>query len=135
MKQENIDSLIKKFPFIKGREQDLEYVNDGWYNVLAVLCSTIERNLWTSLNEKGATIKIFQIKQKLGGLRFYYELEGDKDDSSFKKIQDRIYGAVDMAEAMSYFVCEHCGDQGKLCSIKGWLTAACNKCEAQHAKK
>ena len=43
-----------------------------------------------------------QVKEKFGGLRFYYS-GGD----------DYIRGLVDMAESMSYKTCEVCGSPGK----------------------
>ncbi len=44
-----------------------------------------------------------QVKEKFGGLRFYYS----GGDSSY------IRGVVDMAEQMSYRTCEVCGAPGK----------------------
>lgn len=59
-----------------------------------------------------------QIKEKFGGLRFYYE-GGD----------DYVYGLVTFAEIMSESTCEVCGDAGK--SRGGpWVETLCNK----HAK-
>lgn len=57
-----------------------------------------------------------QVKEKFGGLRFYYS-GGD----------DTIRGAVRMAEAMSYDTCEVCGSPGKLTNNKGWYHTACKE--------
>lgn len=58
-------------------------------------------------------IRIDQIKEKFGGLRFYYS-GGD----------DIIDGMTRMAESMSYYICEICGDAGKT-NRKGWIRARC----------
>jgi hypothetical protein len=60
-----------------------------------------------------------QVKEKFGGLRFYYA-GGD----------DYIRGVVDMAEEMSYCTCEICGAPGKL-RRGGWYRTLCD----QHAKE
>lgn len=54
-----------------------------------------------------------QIKEKFGGLRFYYD-GGD----------DFIHAIVQMAELMSERTCEVCGDKGKLYQ-KGWHRTLC----------
>ena len=60
-----------------------------------------------------------QVKEKFGGLRFYYD-GGD----------EYIQGAVSMAERMSYSICEECGNLGKSRS-GGWVRTLCD----QHAAK
>lgn len=55
-----------------------------------------------------------QVKEKFGGLRFYYN-GGD----------DYIRGVVSMAEAMSYVTCETCGAPGKLRGDR-WVQTLCD---------
>lgn len=59
-----------------------------------------------------------QVKEKFGGLRFYYD-GGDK----------YINGLSAMAESMSYVTCETCGKPGKP-SRGGWIQTLCE----EHAK-
>lgn len=54
-----------------------------------------------------------QVKEKFGGLRFYYR-GGDR----------YIEGLVTMAESMSYATCEECGNPGKPNKI-GWIRTLC----------
>ena len=54
-----------------------------------------------------------QVKEKFGGLRFYYD-GGD----------EHIEGLVQMAELMCERVCEVCGDHGKLYTA-GWHKTLC----------
>ena len=57
-----------------------------------------------------------QVKEKFGGLRFYYS-GGD----------EYIDGLVAMAEAMSCVTCERCGEVGKQ-NQKGWIETLCYDC-------
>ena len=61
-------------------------------------------------------VKFDQIKEKYGGLRMYFS-GGD----------DYINGLVSMAEAMSYKICEVCGNKGE-CNKSGWFTTLCEGC-------
>lgn len=54
-------------------------------------------------------ITIQQIKEKFGGLRFYYS-GGD----------DQAQGAVNFAEYLCSLTCEETGNAGVLCQRKGW---------------
>lgn len=56
-----------------------------------------------------------QVKEKFGGLRFYYR-GGD----------EYIEGLVAMAESMSYVTCEVCGSPGKRNS-GGWIRTLCGE--------
>jgi len=55
-----------------------------------------------------------QVKEKLGGLRFYMT-------HSSVEIEKHI----DEAEAKSYKTCEECGQDGELRNDAGWLTTLC----------
>lgn len=70
------------------------------------------------------TIRIDQIKEKFGGLRFYYS-GGD----------DAIHGMVSLAESLSYKICEGCGSTKDIGYTKGWITTMCKECYEKHAKK
>lgn len=65
-----------------------------------------------------------QVKEKFGGLRFYWHSENLPEDS-----YQRISGAIDMAEMRSEDICEECGERGDMRG-PGWFFTACDK----HAK-
>jgi hypothetical protein len=65
-------------------------------------------------------IHIEQIKEKFGGLRFYYQ-GGD----------EHIRGMETMAEVWAGHTCETCGDKGKRRS-GGWIRTLCDKHEAMY---
>lgn len=56
-----------------------------------------------------------QVKEKFGGLRFYY---GGGDET--------VRGMVHMAESLAAVTCEKCGSPGHIRG-RGWLYAACDE--------
>jgi hypothetical protein len=60
-----------------------------------------------------------QVKEKFGGLRFYYE-GGD----------DQVHGMVRMAESWASVTCEVCGKPGQLRS-GGWIKTLCDEHEEE----
>ena len=94
-------------------------VGAGWYPILETLCSNIQHHIdWKVKQGKDiAQVEVDQIKEKFGGLRFYYS-GGD----------DEISGMVRMAEAWADIACEECGAAGKRRN-GGWIRTLCDKHE------
>ena len=94
-------------------------VGAGWYPILEILCSNIQHHLdWKNRESLVVPqVEVDQIKEKFGGLRFYYT-GGD----------DEISGMVRMAEAWADVACEECGAAGKRRS-GGWIRTLCDKHE------
>ena len=95
---------------------------DGWYVIIENLLSVIENHLVNK--NRGKTDKedimvvtVDQIKEKFGGLRFYFS-GGD----------EYVSGAVSMAENISYHICEHCGSTKNVTQTKGWIKSLCEEC-------
>lgn len=61
-------------------------------------------------------VEASQVKEKFGGLRFYVDHSNDTVD-----------GMIAVAEAMSYQICEECGQPGKS-NNKGWIRTLCDAC-------
>lgn len=68
-------------------------------------------------------INVAQIKEKFGGLRFYYD-GGD----------EHISGMVTMAESWAHRTCEQCGNKGKQ-RDGGWIRTLCDEHEAEYQRK
>ena len=69
--------------------------------------------------DKFSNVNITQIKEKFGGLRFYYD-GGD----------EMIHGMVWFAESLSYDICEVCGSHENVYQTKGgWVQTICEKCK------
>lgn len=62
-------------------------------------------------------VVVTQIKEKFGGLRFYYS-GGD----------EHISGMVTMVEALSIVTCEACGAPGSK-TRSGWIRVLCSSCK------
>jgi hypothetical protein len=101
-------------------------VGPGWYNLLYTLCNTIDSFL--EYNHKDSFINVAQVKEKFGGLRFYYDTENMKPEA-----QQMISGMTWMAESMSFTICEECGAPGKL-RQGGWMKTLCDE-HAEQRKK
>jgi hypothetical protein len=65
--------------------------------------------------------QIDQIKEKFGGLRFYYS-GGD----------DYIDGMTSLAESLSYRICEYCGTTKEVGITKGWNITVCSSCREKN---
>ena len=65
--------------------------------------------------EKVNQVVAVQVKEKFGGLRFYY---GGGDET--------IRGMTHMAESLAAVTCETCGSPGRLRG-RGWLYTACDE--------
>ena len=61
-------------------------------------------------------VRVAQIKEKFGGLRFYV----------YNELSESMQLAVDDAEELSYTICEECGEPGERRS-GGWVKTLCDK--------
>jgi hypothetical protein len=108
---------------MKGRDALLKFLVKGkafasdWDQERA---DEIMENLGREITPKVEWIHVEQIKEKFGGLRFYYQ-GGD----------DQISGMVRMAELWAGRSCERCGDRGERRS-GGWIRTLCDKHEAMY---
>jgi len=129
MKNQNL--LIEKYPEFfkylkdyKGPIIPIQFgfeVGDGWYWLIENLMKTIHS--YCKLNKKPYP-NITQIKEKFGGLRFYYEGGNDLID-----------GMVWLAESLSYKICETCGTVENVHQTTGWILTICDNCEKKKNKR
>jgi len=98
---------------------------EGWWSILEALCGQIQHHIdWKNKQlEVVAQVTVNQIKEKFGGLRFYYS-GGD----------DVIDGMVRMAESWAGHSCETCGVPGKL-REGGWIKTLCDTHEAERQQR
>ena len=98
---------------------------EGWWPILEKLCSNIQNHIdWKNKqSEIVPQVTVAQIKEKFGGLRFYYD-GGD----------DHINGMVRMAEAWADASCEECGAPGKR-RDSGWIKTLCDTHEAERQQR
>ena len=100
-------------------------VGAGWWPIIETLCANIQSHIdWrVKQGQEIAQVEVSQIKEKFGGLRFYYS-GGD----------DEISGMVRMAEAWADIACEECGGIGKR-RDGGWIRTLCDKHEEEHQER
>lgn len=131
---------------------------DGWYNIIWQLSLSIEEELnysWLTkilykhidniINTWNSIIKtlpedywdrlsidnlltVAQVKQKFGTLRYYIE-------SVPQNKRNQIYTYIDLAEFLTQYICEYCGDRGELDRSTGWVEVLCEVCKAEKQKR
>lgn len=112
-KAKGLEAMIQFMAGKKGRapsEWDIERAEEAMENDIDVTA-------------KVSWIEVQQIKEKFGGLRFYYQ-GGD----------ERIDGMVTMAEVWAHRSCETCGNVGEQRN-GGWIRTLCDKHEAEYQEK
>lgn len=112
-----IDKLIEDYPSVfKDMEHSSHYdIPSGWYLLVDKLCSDLsilldEEHKKTKENPEEPLFMLLQIKEKFGGLRFYYMMNTENDT-----LYQEIRKLIDIAEDTSYNTCEITGKPGKLC--------------------
>jgi hypothetical protein len=103
-------------------------VGTGWWPIIETLCANIQSHTdwWNKNHETRPVVEqvvVEQIKEKFGGLRFYYS-GGD----------DTVAGMVRMAEAWADIACEECGAAGTRRS-GGWIRTLCDYHETEHQSR
>ncbi len=128
-----IDELEALYPKMYSQPYGGVCTGPGWWPIITQLSFSINQHLirieqrrkWCIENGKEPPepveqVVVTQIKEKFGGLRFYYD-GGD----------DYIAGLVEMAEVWAENACEVCGAPGKESNVRGWLQTLCDT----HAKE
>lgn len=82
----------------------------GWFDLIFRLCEDIEK-------ANPENFKVEQVKEKFGGLRFYYS--GGSQE---------VHSLVDKAESDSYNICENCGTRDNVTSEGSWILTLCKNC-------
>ena len=177
MKPELDKALCEKYPKIfVNRHADMSTtamcwgleVGDGWYNLIYTLCEALTYTYTTSIkvdeeDGKHLGIKPYadnyyftveppqviadQVKEKFGGLRFYYHLEYNERNNylletekypDLQQIVDRysdyINGIIHFAEIASGRTCEETGQPGELHSAGGSRNGWLKTVSKEHAK-
>lgn len=154
--------LVEKYPKIfKNYGGDMRITcmafgfecGDGWYNLINELCE----NITTLIGDKDIEVTADQVKEKFGGLSFYYSVTGkpsllsnltypiqrymfskklgkaywsivDFRKKFWRTIYEKISDIINEAERGSYLTCETCGEPGR---TRGgsWLKTTCNSCQ------
>jgi len=141
--EKDYDAFVKdietQYPAMFSQRYGGIAVGAGWWPIVKLLCANIQGHIdW--MNERRALLQkenphnlvipeqveqvvVSQIKEKFGGLRFYYD-GGDT----------YIRGLVTMAEAWASIACEECGAPGRTRG-DGWVKVLCDEHEAERTAR
>lgn len=129
-KYDSFEQQMKlKFPKMFSQPFGGFAVGEGWWHIIETLCANIQGHIdstnrhrqYLLENNPGSRhipdvvpqVIVAQIKEKFGGLRFYY----DGGDSY-------VNGLVNMAESWAGCSCEVCGAPGQSTNT-GWIKTLC----------
>jgi hypothetical protein len=107
------DKMEADFPAMFSGRYGGFAIGPGWYSLIETLCQNIQQHIDQSKGNCPQVI-VEQIKEKFGGLRFYYQ-GGD----------EFIHGAVWLAESLSMHICEECGAPAER-RHDGWIKSLCH---------
>lgn len=118
-------NMETKFPQMLKKPYGGFAIGTGWWAIIESLCTNIQSYIdWQNKNHEKhpvvSQVVVDQIKEKFGGLRFYYQ-GGD----------DTIHGMVRMAEAWADHSCETCGAPGTRRS-GNWIRTLCDLHEEEY---
>lgn len=115
--------MEEKYPLMYGGRYGGFAISPGWHQIVRSLSGTIQYHIDSRNEDRDKyqqgdgcpQVVVAQVKEKFGGLRFYYR-GGD----------DVIRGMVRMAESWAARTCEICGSPGELRSGT-WLRTLCDE--------
>ena len=137
--EQQYDAFVKgmeeKYPSMLSEPYGGFCIGTGWWPIVESLCAEIHSHVKWKNDTRARLLKdnpyehdipnevpqvvVRQIKEKFGGLRFYYD-GGD----------NTVYGMVRMAEAWAAKTCEQCGKPGSI-RRGGWQQTLCDEHEAE----
>ncbi|AWB33971.1 hypothetical protein [Orrella marina] len=120
-------NLPQQFPRVFGTEPVAFEHAAGWAQLLSLLAARINTILES---DPDATMRISQIKEKFGELRFYYQLSNASETT-----HEAVREAVDAACDASTSVCEICGRPGTSGNRSGWWRVRCPPCTAAEQRR
>lgn len=95
----------------------------GWNSIIEPIIRYIEE--YNEGKDEKEQIKILQIKEKYGGLRFYTNF-----------CTPTLEKMIDKAENESYKTCEECGSKKNVgMRLSGWMTTMCMDCLKKEVKE
>lgn len=120
-----LDILIERYPIVfkNFSENDIfmSSLPSGWFNLVDEMCQRLSPILEETYakhppTEDAPGFSVLQIKEKFGGLRFYW-IMNSTDESSYEKIRE----IIDEYETKAETTCQVTGNPGKLCKSGRWF--------------
>lgn len=86
------------------------WLPQGWTKIVS--------NLVQALEQTDPDFKVAQVKEKLGGLRFY--------DAGGLSFAGQLL--INLTQALSHSVCQKCAMPGQTLNLNGWTSTLCTDC-------
>lgn len=122
--EEGLRKILGRIPDGWGRWISCD---KGWYPIVVELDEQLSRI--------APDYAVHQVKEKFGGLRYYYSLnqgqaeEGDERAARAERLSRLAEQVVSQAERQAAKTCETCGAEGVLCRTPGrWYKTLCPDC-------
>ncbi len=122
MNSEYTNALISKYPEQFKSLNNIE-CEDGWYDIISSCCDIIDQHMKGNIRKQNENLDFYwtQQKSKFAGLRLYGHGENDF-----------ISGVIRVSEAISYSICQFCGNKGFRCYREAWVETLCDKCRIEN---
>lgn len=105
----DFEDILRRIPDGWGRWISCD---PGWFPMIAELHRT--------LVDMDPNYEVHQVKEKFGGLRYYYGPGNAEMDAVVRQFENR-----------SYKTCELCGDDARMCRKGYWYKTLCSNCAAE----
>ena len=115
------DQLLAMYPYMFVPGQLGYDIAAGWLADFVKLCGDID----VLLGEDKRGFHWRQLKEKMGGARYYFELRGRR--STQKELAAAIAKLVLAAEAKSDETCIFCGKPANINNVGGYLLSECSE--------
>lgn len=116
-----VERWINKHPdWFRDLRYDPQHGDAGWSRLLEEAFDAVEKTL---AEHPGASVRIVQIKEKLGALTVYFRESGLPSESA-----DRLQETMGSVRFRSLRVCEICGAPARLGRLSGCFSVRCASC-------
>jgi len=115
------EKITKDFPEIYSDCFDYNFsIGEGWYKIVY--------DLTEAINNINKNVKVLQVKEKFGELRFYISIPNEE-------AVNEIYVLIRKAMGESSKTCEFCGTKKNITTEgKFWIKTLCNKCREERGE-
>jgi hypothetical protein len=108
--------LREEFPDCIGEWTHEVSIGEGWLPLARGLCRYLQG---MSTEAPESPVKVLQVKEKFGGLRFYLDSQTEAQAL-----------VIQFAEMLSFSICERCGGMRDVAVEGAWRKALCRECRA-----
>lgn len=116
---ESADTLLREeCPSCFGEWTAEIAIGDGWVPLVRTLCRYL---VSMSDGQQPGVVRVLQVKEKFGGLRFYVDAPSEAESL-----------VIGFAQTLSFTICESCGATDTVKVEGAWRKALCSECRDPH---